>query len=95
MSGRYDSYAEYYLSLFPEKDDILQNPFDVEDIAARRLTQEFWAAVEAAKTTMFIEWFQKSISHAISIAMAIEKLPVKIGIPNTESKSVWLLRGEE
>lgn len=95
MSGRYDSYAEYYLSLFPEKDDILQNPFDVEDVAARKLTEEFWAAVESARTTMFIEWFQKSISHAISIAMTIEKLPVKIGIPNTEAKSIWLLRGEE
>lgn len=95
MSGRYDSYAEYYLSLFPERNDMMQNPFDVEDIAARKLTNEFWAAVEAARTTMFIEWFQKSINHAMRLAMAIEKLPVRIGIPNTDSRSIWLLRGEE
>ena len=95
MSGRYDSYAEYYLSLFQEKNDVLQNPFDIEDVAARKLTEEFWAAVEAAKTTIFIEWFEKSIRHAIAVAHAIEKLPVKIGIPTTDSRSVWLLRGEE
>ena len=95
MSGRYDSYAEYYLSLFPSRDDMMQNPFDVEDVAARKLTNEFWAAVEAARTTMFVEWFQKSIDHAMRLAMAIEKLPVRIGIPNTDSRSIWLLRGEE
>ena len=95
MSGRYDSYAEYYLSLFPERNDLMQNPFDVEDVAARKLTEEFWAAVEAAKSTMFIEWFQKSISHAKAVASAIEKLPVRVGIPTTDSRSVWLLRGEE
>lgn len=95
MSGRYDSYAEYYLSLFPERNDMMQNPFDVEDIAARRLTDEFWTAVESARTTMFIEWFNKSIDHAIRLAMAIEKLPVRMGIPNTDSRSIWLLRGEE
>lgn len=95
MSGRYDSYAEYYLSLFPERDDMLQNPFDIEDVAARSLTNEFWAAVEAARTTMFVEWFQKSIDHAMRLAMAIEKLPVRIGVPNTDSRSIWLLRGEE
>ena len=95
MSGRYDSYAEYYMSLFPEHDEFMQNPFDTPDIAARRLTEEFWSAVEAARTTMFVEWFQKSLDHAARVAMAIERLPVKSGIPNTDAKSIWLLRGEE
>jgi hypothetical protein len=95
MSGRYDSYAEYYMSLFPERNDLLQNPFNIEDIAGRHLEAEFWAAVEAAKSTMYLEWFNKSIQHAMSVASVIERLPVKIGIPTTDLKTIWLLRGEE
>ena len=95
MSGRYDSYAEYYVSLFPERDDVLQNPFDVNDVCARHLEEEFKRAVESAKTTMFVEWFRKSLRHAMDIAETIARLPVKAGIPNTEKQTLWLLRGEE
>lgn len=95
MSGRYDSYADFYVSLFPERNDELQNPFDIEDTCARRMVQEFFSAVEAARTTIYIEWFRRSIRHAMDVAEAIANLPVKIGIPTTEAKSVWLLKGEE
>ena len=95
MSGRYDSYADFYVSLFPERNDALQNPFDIEDVCARRMAAEFWKAVESARTTLYVEWFRKSIRHAMDVAEAIANLPVKIGVPTTEAKSVWLLKGEE
>ncbi len=95
MSGRYDSYAEYYVSLFPERNDAMQNPFDIEDVCARHLESEFQRAVESAKTTMYVEWFRKSLHHAMELAETIASLPVKIGVPNTEGKSMWLLRGED
>ena len=95
MSGKADSYADYYVSLFPERNDEMQNPFDIEDVCARRMTCEFFSAVQSARTTMYASWFAKSIRHAMDLAEAIANLPVKIGIPTTEAKSVWLLRGED
>ena len=94
MSGYYDSYADYYVAQFPTKDDAFYNPFDTNDICARNLTNEFWATIDTMKDTMFPRYFEESKRHAMEVAETIANLTVKQGVPTTEYKDIFLLKGE-
>lgn len=95
ISGYYDSYAEYFVSCFPNRDDKLYNPFETDDICARNLTTEFWATIEAMKETMFPRYFEETKRHSMELAETIANLTVKPGISNTDFKDIFLLKGEE
>lgn len=94
ISGYYDSYADYYVSLFPDKNDALYNPFETDDICARNLTTEFWSTIDTMKETMFPKYFEESKKHAMELAETIANLTVKAGVPNTDYKDIFLLKDE-
>jgi len=95
MSGYYDSYADYFVAQFPNKNDALYNPFDTDDICARNLTNEFWDTVDTMKTTMFPRYFEEAKRHAMELSETIANLTVKAGISNTDFKDIFLLKGED
>lgn len=94
MSGYYDSYADYYVNQFQTKNDEFYNPFDTDDICARNLTNEFWHTVDIMKNTMFPRYFEESKKHLMELAETIANLTVKAGVPTTEYKDIFLLKGE-